>query len=431
MTDIMSLIFGQDRFIADDWRPISCVEEPINGPPSPLLDQNNLSDVDDPYVALTNLGVGEAGRTLFKIASRQEVVDYLNLPDPYVPPPPAPPNHNYDGRINVRNFGVIPDGITDSLPGMMAAIEYARSRPYGGTVYIPAGTYALKNPFWIDYRTNWMRLDNHVKLVGDGTTQTRFFCWGAGGITLQGNPAQPETHFEMSGMRFTGSGWGTGITACVGAYCNMQDLIFEGFGCGGDFEDIEQSLFTNVKFTWNAADGVIVRGKRYTSDPNSNTFNNCTIAGNKRGMTYYNANAVLFNNGSFQYNGDMSLDPTISYGIKFVNPGSGYGQVKFNTTIFEGNAGCADIWWHADGGLSSLSLDSASAIRISGSKYTNHNVWLTGNSAGSFVVGGGSTFKGFAPYVPSSSRKYFQPDNPNIVRVICPSTIYSSAVEAP
>jgi len=56
---------------------------------------------------------------------------------------------------------------------------------------------------------------------------------------------------------------------------------------------------------------------------------------------------------------------------------------------------------------------------------------MTGSSPGSFVVGGGSTFKGFWGYVPSSSRKYFQPDNPNIVRVICPSTIYSSAVEAP
>lgn len=342
--------------------------------------------------------------------------------------PILPPN--YDGWVNVREFGAHPNSWNDALPGMMAAIDYATSRPYGGKIYVPAGDYILSSPFPVDYTNKWTRLENQVCIAGDGITQTRFFCWGGGGLAMTGNAAQPETHFHLSGMRFIGSGWGVGINLRVGAYCRFTDVLADGFATGGDFQDIEQSLFTNF-ITLGNGDGLIIRGKSLTTDPNSNTFVNHTNAFNKRGMTFFNANAAVFQNGSFQYNGDMALDPTISYGVKFVNPGSGYGNVSFTGTIFEGNAGCADIWWHADGGQASLSLNSASAIRISGSRYTNHNVWMTGNSAGSFVVGGGSTFKGFAPYVPSASRKYFQIDNPNIVRVICPSTIYSSAVEAP
>lgn len=338
----------------------------------------------------------------------------------------SPPN--YDGRINVRNYGVIPNTFMDAAPGINAAIYAAKARNCGGTVYIPAGVYILASPISLDYYGCTTRLENLVKIVGDGTGQTQFYCWGAGGINLQGVASNPETHFEVSGMRFIGSGWGIGMNAKIGAFCRFDDLIFEGFGIAGDYQDIEQSQWNNCYFMGNE-DGTIFHGKAYTTDPNSNTFINCTFGFNKRHMTYEHANAVVFINGSFQYGGDMTLDPLSSYGIKFVNPGSGYGNVKFDGTIFEGNGGCADIWWHADGGLAVLKLDTTSLIRVSGAKYTNHNVWITGNSPGSVSVGG--TLKGFGDYIPSASRKYIKNDNPNVTMWPDPTLLCSSPIEAP
>lgn len=342
--------------------------------------------------------------------------------------PVLPPNYN--GWVNVREFGAHPNTFIDAYPGIMAAIDYACSPAYGGKLYVPAGDYVLSSPLPVDYTNKWSRLENQVQIVGDGITQTRFFCWGGGGLTMTGNAAQPETHFHLSGMRFIGSGWGIGIKMRVGAYCRFDDVLVDNFATGSDMQDIEQSLFTNF-VTLGNGDGLIIRNKALTTDPNSLTFVNHTNAFNKRGMTFFNANAAVFQNGSFQYNGDMALDPIVSYAAKFVNPGSGYGNVSFTGTIFEGNAGCADIWWHADGGLASLALMNASAIRVSGSKYTNHNLWITGNSQGSVSLSNGTTFKGFGTYVPSATRKYWHNDNPNVTVYPDPSVIRSSPTETP
>jgi polygalacturonase len=43
--------------------------------------------------------------------------------------------------INVRAFGAVGDGQTLDSPAINKAIEYAAGRG-GGTVYVPAGTYA-------------------------------------------------------------------------------------------------------------------------------------------------------------------------------------------------------------------------------------------------------------------------------------------------
>src|ERR1700730_4076991 len=75
-----------------------------------------------------------------------------------------------DGKVSIMDYGaaatpagVTPDGTTDNLPAINAAVASAQQRKAAGVdawVYIPAGTFAYKGKIVLD----------GLKLCGDGAT---------------------------------------------------------------------------------------------------------------------------------------------------------------------------------------------------------------------------------------------------------------------
>jgi hypothetical protein len=101
--------------------------------------------------------------------------EYLASPDTH----PQIPNVSYAGyhrgedrlprprvRANVRQFGAIGDGVTDSTAAINAAID-AVGRAGGGTVLVPAGRYFLSGVLWMHH--------SGVVLRGDGRDRTTLF----------------------------------------------------------------------------------------------------------------------------------------------------------------------------------------------------------------------------------------------------------------
>lgn len=101
--------------------------------------------------------------------------EYLAAPDTH----PQVPNVSYAGyhrgedrlprprvRANVRQFGAVGDGITDSTAAFNAAIE-AVGRSGGGTVLVPAGRYFLSGVVWMHH--------SGVVLRGAGRERTTLF----------------------------------------------------------------------------------------------------------------------------------------------------------------------------------------------------------------------------------------------------------------
>jgi pectate lyase-like protein/uncharacterized protein DUF4955 len=113
------------------------------------------------------------------VAAADEVLalwrEYLVSPDTH----PRIPNVSYAGyhrgedrlprprvRANVRQFGAVGDGVTDSTAAINAAIE-AVGRAGGGTVLVPAGRYLLSGVLWMHH--------SGVVLRGAGRDQTTLF----------------------------------------------------------------------------------------------------------------------------------------------------------------------------------------------------------------------------------------------------------------
>jgi hypothetical protein len=101
--------------------------------------------------------------------------EYLRSPNTH----PRIPNVSYAGyhrgeerlprprvRANVRHFGAVGDGLTDSTAAINAAIE-AVGRSGGGTVVVPAGRYLMSGVVWMHH--------DGVVLRGEGRERTTLF----------------------------------------------------------------------------------------------------------------------------------------------------------------------------------------------------------------------------------------------------------------
>lgn len=79
------------------------------------------------------------------------------------------------GTVNVKDHGATGDGVTNDTAAIEAAIQAASS---GGTVYLPAGTYAFTPPLAVT-RSN-------VAIVGDGATTVLKYAGDQRGIQVGG-----------------------------------------------------------------------------------------------------------------------------------------------------------------------------------------------------------------------------------------------------
>lgn len=72
------------------------------------------------------------------------------------------------GEINVLDFHPVADGVTDDQPAFAAA--QAAVEKYGGSLYVPAGTYALGRR--AQYSALWFKSDKPMRIRGDGMGAT-------------------------------------------------------------------------------------------------------------------------------------------------------------------------------------------------------------------------------------------------------------------
>lgn len=187
------------------------------------------------------------------------------------PGPQGPPG---TGAIyfNVTDYGAVGDGVTDDTAEIQATI--AAAMPVNGTVYLPAGTYAISDELQL------MGINQAVSVVGDGKeasvikalTTDAGMTWGelptgpgVGGLTLYGQPSTSRD-FKFDGNQIATQG----IT--LGSMC--------------------------AHATWESVKSTKVNGDGWLVCPQNCTFINCVGDGNAGSgwVLDYGVGACLFIN---------------------------------------------------------------------------------------------------------------------------------------
>ncbi len=342
----------------------------------------------------------------------------------------------YSGPVNVKWFGAVGDGTTDDKTAIQAAVDYIVGLTRGGRIYFPTSRYSISQAIVADLSAKTNRHEHHIDFIGDGPAQSQIYSptdtLGAG-IVLLGNASYPETHWRIDGIGLIGGAVATsiGLYVSIGAWASFSNVIVEGFALGFSGTDLEQSIFDNCNFRWNT-DGGVLNTSVSTTSPNSLTLLNTTFANNTNtGLLVFNANALVIVNGSFQYNGPAGASP-LHFGLKIVDPGDGYGNIVISGTVFEGNGGDADLWFHATTNASRMTLEGCSFIRTSATIYVTNPILVSGTAAEQVLTVEGTTFKGFGGYTPNAARMYIAKTNAN-ARVLADNrrNLFESATETP
>jgi hypothetical protein len=141
-------------------------------------------------------------------------------------------------RVNVRDHGAVPDGVTDSTAAINAAAAYAAST--GRILWFPTGTYATTGPVTVAGGARGVIMDGEIKATGGYAALTI----GDGGTTAN----QCKLYGPLRVFRATQSDWSTeldrGIVLRNCDACLIEVARAEGFtigvqtvGDGRGFED--------------------------------------------------------------------------------------------------------------------------------------------------------------------------------------------------
>jgi hypothetical protein len=76
---------------------------------------------------------------------------------------------------NILDFGADATGVADSTTAIQAAIDFVNTKPKGGAVYIPSGTYKITSSLQIPYG---------VSIFGEGGTSSIIECYDCDGLTF-------------------------------------------------------------------------------------------------------------------------------------------------------------------------------------------------------------------------------------------------------
>lgn len=303
----------------------------------------------------------------------------------------------------------------------------------GGVVYLPPNEYTFDAQVLIDNSGDTGRFANRVSIKGGGSAFTSIVAPGLTGPALayKGDNPHVESHLRLEGIRITGNltAGSIGVDIDISAYAALYDVVVEGFDTNLRANDIEQMLFERSSFRWGNH-GVAIEGSSATTDPNSLTFLDCAIGNNiEDGIIITNANAVVFLNGSIQYNG--TTGEAGDFGAKFVNPGTGYGTINFYGTIFEGNGGDADLIVNAASTASQTNLYGVSFARANSTNYATNNIIMSGAAAVQYLLLSGSNFRHFNDYTPNAGRPYLNISNANCIIIDDGSNYFQSTTEDP
>lgn len=303
----------------------------------------------------------------------------------------------------------------------------------GGVVYLPPGNYTFTKGVVIDNSADTGRFANRVSIKGGGSAFTSISATGFAGpaISYIGDNPHVESHLRLEGFRITGDlfAGSIGIDINISAFAALYDVVVESFDTNFRANDIEQCLFERSSFRWGNH-GVEFKGSLATTDPNSLTFLDCTIGNNYQdGILITNANAVVFLNGSIQYNGTTGVAG--EYGAKFADPGTGYGTINFYGTIFEGNGGDADLIVNATSLASQTNLYGVSFARANSTNYATNNIVMSGAATTQYLLLSGCNFRHFNDYTPNAGRPYLNISNTNCKVVDDGANYFQSTTEDP
>jgi hypothetical protein len=340
------------------------------------------------------------------------------------------------GYFNVKAYGATGDGVADDTIEIQAAITaaIAATGGKGGAVYFTPGNNLVTDKLVADLTTAAGQFEDCLNLFGAGSPYTRITYAGAAAealLEITGDTTYVANHLRIEGITFFGdlTAGGIGLDITTSAFPQMIDVNFWNFALGMRCDNVEQALFQRCNWRWNTK-GFEFLPSAGTTDPNSLTFVECQVGNNTdHGFSIEHANGVVWLGGSIQYNGTTGVAG--EYGCKFIDPGTGYGNISFFGTIFEGNGGDADLWVDATADASLTTVIGCSFARANDTNYATNHIRMSGAAAVQRLVLRGNTHRHFNAYVENAARPYINLANANAKVYDDGSNYYQSTTEDP
>lgn len=213
--------------------------------------------------------------------------------------------------LNVKDFGVVGDGVVDDEPALNLLFDYVGALTSGPTtVYFPKGTYLIKAPVTVDGESLSSAVAG-LRIIGDPGATIKTPVSGTGWVGSSNGAlfqfrasATPATNIVIEDLIFDGSAFGTTSNSTMGIYafavtgltirnCTFQNLGNTALGIssaprndgiilGDDVTDsisarakdvrIEQCRFVNVVrngISMLDVDGVVVENCHFENIDNS------------------------------------------------------------------------------------------------------------------------------------------------------------------
>lgn len=301
---------------------------------------------------------------------------------------------------NVRDYGVIGNGITNDTAKIQALIEDVRVT--GGIIYFPAGVY-LTNTITFYYNT---------ELIGDGAASTELRSATAETLLKSydytGWSAPNGYPFSgVNNIKLNGNNVGTiGLKLTMVSSLNFNNLLIGGFTTYGiEFNGALIGSFNN-SFIYGCNIGIY--GHKHTSTlvaPNLITFNQCRIYNNpKYGVRWEDGLLLRMNYCNMENNGTTGDLTTGSIYYKAQGTGIYYlPSLHLDGCWFEGNEGI-NVLIEESGAYANTSTIERSYIAHDAGGTNRVGIKLTGATAHNKLYIRSTVIQGDHPIIGDGSK---------------------------
>lgn len=312
---------------------------------------------------------------------------------------------------NVRDYGAIGDGVADDTQAFKDAVADVITK--GGTIFIPAGRYLIKDQINIDI-SGYPDTQKAVNIKGDNPNTTFLINNTAGKYVFQITGVH-FTYFYMGHLSIEGTDINTdrGIHMIYLSEQYIENVVFHNLFLGTQMEDVVRCKF--VSCTWDQnRNGLYGNDQISESTPNAIDFFGCIFYGNAEAGLFINKGCnINFFGGTIETNGHMTSVAN-RWGARFQDLGRyGGGGASFFGTYFEGNANVADVWINESLYPSTYNFTGCTFNKFAAPKNNDHNIRV---DIGSFAGPNGYPVKlvvtacAFRDYgnTPSASTPYIK-----------------------
>jgi hypothetical protein len=257
--------------------------------------------------------------------------------------------------VSVKDFGATGDGVSDDAGAFQAAINYIQSRPRGGTLYIPSGSYKLISGNVLMDRSSDPSL-SRVSIRGEDMYSTRIIYAATADECIHvvnSQTANENTaYITISDLWIEGPALRTdskGIFLDLAPWVKIERVYIQGFDYGAYFRDVDQFYAHSFIMRFNRkglrAFKKIDPPGPYSTSTNNHVYVSCTWAVNyDYGATWEFGTEICLIGGNVAQNGGTPLVAGSGFGLKFLNCGYGGGRAaNLQGVYIEGNQGLADV----------------------------------------------------------------------------------------